>query len=207
MRAALVLNGEPPAPGWLRSVGEDFPVYAADGGAKGCLDAGVTPVKVVGDFDSVEPGTLPADWAVERRADQNSTDFEKVLHALPPEVDEVLVAGGFGRRLDHLLTNLLIAAALPARMGVRFEDGRQCLWRVTPERPWEGGELRVGSTLSILPLSGARGVCTEGLCWNLHEAEMGIGRQLGQSNRVEGPVSVRVEEGNLFLWAEMSMRR
>lgn len=199
MSVVLLLNGEPPAPDWLRTLAASRPVYAADGGARACRAAGIAPVKVVGDFDSVSPDDLPPEWDVERVGDQNSTDFEKVVRALPAGVDDVWVVGGFGKRLDHLVTNLLIATALPESWALRFADAEQTLWRVTPACPWTA-KPAAGTTLSLLPICRSRGVSTEGLQWNLHDAEMGPGMQLGQSNKVTGPVSVRVEAGNVFIW-------
>lgn len=203
MKAVLVLNGEPPEMDRLREWAADMPVYAADGGARICLEAGVRPEWVVGDFDSVLAEDLPDDWELRHLEDQDSTDFEKLLRCLPDGLDDVVVLGAFGKRLDHMLTNLLIASALPPGFGIRFEHRAEELWRVTPERPWSGSP-REGSTLSLLPMSKVRGVTTEGLFWNLNRDDMNAELKLGQSNRVTGPVSVRVEDGSLFLWRSIS---
>lgn len=203
MNAVLVLNGDPPDPGRLRELAARWPVYAADGGALACSAAGVRPELVAGDFDSVDPDSLPETWTLRRTPDQALTDFEKLLRCLPGEVDDLTVLGGLGKRLDHLITNLLAAAALPAGVAVRFEDRGQELIRVTPKRPLEFAP-RAEIPLSLLPIAAATGVTTTGLRWNLDDADMGPGVGLGQSNRVVGPVRVGIRGGTLFVWNQRS---
>jgi thiamine pyrophosphokinase len=199
MTAVLVLNGTPPSTTRLRELATQYPVYAADGGGKICAAASVKPQWVVGDFDSVSPRELPEEWTCRRIPDQDSTDFEKLLFSLPPEIDDLLILAAFGDRLDHLLTNLLIVSALPPRMRVRLEGEGQSLVRVSCAHAFEQ-DLPPASTLSLLPFPSARGVSTRGLRWNLEEATLAADQQLGQSNQVVGPVHVRLREGCLFVW-------
>jgi thiamine pyrophosphokinase len=178
-------------------------VYAADGGAWICKEAGVTPEWVVGDFDSVDPSTLPQGWDVRTAPDQNQTDFEKLLASLPEDVNDLLVLGGLGKRVDHLLTNLLIAAAISPEKRIRFEDAEQVLWRVTGSCPWSDTPP-VGEDLSLIPIPGAVGVTTKGLYWDLKGQELKVGGQLGQSNRVTGPVDIEIERGVVYVWRKRS---
>ncbi len=195
----LVLNGAPPSVARLRELAAVFPILAADGGARICLEADVKPLAVVGDFDSLDPTALPADWSLHRAADQTLTDFEKVVRAIPSGFTRVRILGGLGLRLDHLFSNLLIAAGLPAEWQLVFESENEILTRVTASAPFFG-EPPPGSTLSLLPMGRADGVCGSGLHWNLENASLGPAIGLGQSNRVEGPVRVTVSRGVLFVW-------
>jgi len=203
MIAVVVLNGEPPQPERLRKLASSFPVYAADGGAEICLQAGVKPQWVAGDLDSAQVSKLPADWEVRHFPEQTRTDFQKVVAELPDVVTDLVVLGGLGRRTDHLLTNLMIAAGFDEHLRISFEREDETLIRVTPQIPFEK-TLGEGKTISLLPLSGAKDVQTEGLRWNLQGAEMKVGGQLGQSNEVMGPVSIRISEGCLFVWLPKS---
>lgn len=198
-KAILVLNGSPPLPERLRELAAAFPVYAADGGAWICMEAGVRPEWVAGDLDSSVREQVPKDWEIRHYPEQTRTDFQKVLADLPPEVERLLILGGLGLRTDHLLTNLMIAAALPAGLRICFENGAEQLIRVTPERPFAESPA-VGETLSLIPMPEAEGVTTQGLRWNLQEAVLKVGGQLGQSNEVTGPVEIRVAGGCLFVW-------
>lgn len=203
MTIVVVLNGAPPAPERLRKLAASYPVVAADGGAMSCFEAGVKPLWVAGDLDSAVRSRLPSDWELRHYPEQTRTDFQKVMGDLGPEVTEVLILGGLGRRTDHLITNLMIAATLDATLRIRFETEEEVLFRVTPEVEFER-DLPPGQVLSLLPLPEAAGVQTRGLRWNLDQAEMRSGGQLGQSNEVTGPVSVTVSAGCLYVWMPRS---
>jgi len=205
MKALIVLNGEPPALSVLRDLARDAAVYAADGGAAACLEAGVTPELVAGDFDSLSPAQLPPDWVYREFPEQDRSDFEKVLGCLPPEISRITVLGGLGKRVDHLWNNLLIAAALPPDREVGFLDARQRLIRLTPEAGFHQ-TLPPDTTISLLPCGTVSGVNTRGLRWDLQAEELGSGRQLSQSNRVEIPeVSVTLEQGTLYVWLPVTV--
>jgi thiamine pyrophosphokinase len=197
MHAAVVLNGKPPSSEFLRRVTEGSAVYAADGGALACLAAAVRPLKVVGDFDSLGGAPLPEDWVCELDSDQNTTDFEKVLSRLPEPLTSLTVLGGLGGRLDHTWNNLVIAAGLPEALKVCFLSEDESLWRVTRVCPLRL-DVQSGSTVSLLPMGMVKGVCTEGLRWELEQGTLGPGEGLAQSNVALGTLAVSVQEGCLF---------
>lgn len=199
MKAVLVLNGAPPPAERLQELAQIHPIYAADGGAVHCLSAGVRPEWVAGDLDSVSSAPLPEDWDLHHHPEQTRTDFQKVMADLPSDVQDILVLGGLGGRVDHQLTNLLLAAGFPSALSISFEHGQEVLVRVTPQQAYRK-ELPIGATLSLLPLTEAFGVTTSGLRWNLKDATMKAGGQLGQSNEVTGPVTCTVAQGSLFVW-------
>lgn len=205
MKAVLVLNGEPPSLSRLKEVGREYPVFAADGGAAVCMAAGVKPQWVAGDFDSQRLKSLPEDWQVHHFPEQDRTDFQKVLGHLPKEFDEYLILGGLGQRTDHFLSNLVIVMALADPIRVIFEGEGQEIHRVTPATPFEK-ELETGGRLSLIPLNRSGGVKTSGLKWNLNDADMGPGLQLGQSNQIEeSSVKIEVSQGALFVWVELAV--
>ena len=84
-------------------------VIAADGGAALADVLGWPIDALVGDFDSIEPDTLArtrAAGATVRAfpSDKDETDLELALaEARERAADEVIVVGGGGGRLDHLL--------------------------------------------------------------------------------------------------------
>lgn len=196
-KAIVLLNGSPPPPGILPELARDAPVYAADGGVAHCLREGVRPEWIRGDLDSLPREPLPSGWTVVKDADQNSTDFEKVLRQLPPTTRELIVLGGTGNRLDHTHNNLLAAAALSPEWRVTFVGPDHTLHRATPAFPLVL-DLAPGTLLSLLPLGTARGVTTTGLRWNLCKSSLGPGSGLSQSNLTEGKVSLQLGEGSLF---------
>lgn len=199
MNAVAVLNGDPPLVDRLRELAASFPVFAADGGTEVCIRAGVKPQWVAGDFDSFPLEDVPEDWERKLFPEQDRTDFQKVLAALPEEVTSIRILGGLGRRLDHTLSNLLIASSLPEALEICFEGEAERVVRITAQCPLES-DIPLGTTLSLLPLGEVAEVHSEGLKWNLSGQTMGPGRQLGQSNQVVGPVTVRAGSGSLFAW-------
>lgn len=176
-------------------------MFAADGGAKACLEASVRPACVVGDFDSQPRASLPPDWNGVEDRDQHFTDFEKVLRRMPEEMTSLTVLGGLGGRMDHAWNNLVLAAGVYEACEVCFLGDREILWRVTPACPLhvDVGTRRV---LSLLPMGETGGVSSEGLRWELKNAALGPGNGLAQSNEAEGKITVRVARGVLFVWAE-----
>ena len=93
-------------------------VVAADGGLDVANALGIDVDRVVGDLDSVSPGALDAALAagmpIERHAvDKDETDFElAVQSALRDPVDRLVVLGGAGGRIDHLLGNMAVLCGI-----------------------------------------------------------------------------------------------
>jgi thiamine pyrophosphokinase len=176
-------------------------VIAADSGASEALRLGYKVDLVVGDMDSIYEATLEAvrasGGAVERHtSDNDATHLELALdRATASGATRIIVAGGGGGRLDHLLGNLTLLAS-PRFEGVRidavFGAATVHVIRGRREIPGEQGRL-----VSLFALGGpARGVTTTGLRWALADAELSPGSSLGISNEMtEEVASVEVSEG------------
>ena len=93
-------------------------VIAADAGA----ELGFAVDLLVGDLDSISAETLAVIERVERHPEaKDASDLELALEAaLSLEPDRILVVGGAGGRLDHLLGELLLLAA-DAYAGVQVD--------------------------------------------------------------------------------------
>ena len=111
----LVLNGDLSWTKYLADLVRNAPLLlAADGGANTLARLGVCPDAVVGDLDSINPGTRTwiGDERLVHRPDQQRTDFEKGLAFAFEEsgVDRLFVLGALGGRLDHTIGNLGVLA-------------------------------------------------------------------------------------------------
>ncbi|GAK30665.1 possible thiamine kinase [Weissella oryzae SG25] len=91
------------------------PWVAADRGALRLLKLGIVPELVVGDFDSMsatEKALVDAQVArrVAVRPEKDETDTELLLSLLNEDksIDEIIIYGATGGRLDQLLSNLWI---------------------------------------------------------------------------------------------------
>jgi thiamine pyrophosphokinase len=184
----------------------DALVVAADSGVDRALALGLVVDVAVGDFDSVTPGGLAqatADGAeVDRHpAAKDATDLELALAtALAHGPERIVVLGGHGGRLDHLLANALALAA-PSLAGVEVV-GQMGAARVTVVRPGPPAQVEghPGDVVTLLPVHGpALGVRTDGLLYPLADEDLPVGSTRGVSNELlAGRAAVSLREGVLL---------
>ncbi len=191
---------------------------AADGGIRHAHRVDRDPHVLIGDLDSVTAAEIErasaAGTEVQRHAtDKDATDLELALDLILERTDmdpssnsdptpariDVLVVGGHGGRVDHLLANILLLSA-QRYAGLRFTAwwGADVMHIVRDEATLHG---RIGSTVSLLAAHGpARGVTTDGLHFALSDAELSPGSSLGVSNRLAAsPAHVRITDGVLVV--------
>lgn len=202
MLSVVIFNGgEPTAATLAGEIPDDAYLIAADSGLDTALSWGYDVDLVVGDLDSVSDQGLEATAAaVERHpADKDATDLDLALQAaMRLEPDRVVVLGGQGGRLDHLLgTVLLLTSPRWAEVELEWVGSRGRM------RVLRGGATlhgAVGTVLTLLAVAGeAVGVTTTGLRWDLDDATVPPGSTLGVSNLFTAPVAtVRMRDGVLL---------
>jgi thiamine pyrophosphokinase len=180
-------GGPKPTRRALAAVPPGAVVIAADGGAEHALAHGFFVETAVGDFDSISPAAFAelerARVRIERHPpEKDATDLELALAtAVVREPRRVLVVGGAGGRLDHLLGELTLLGA-DAYAGVELDAvfDRATVHVVRRERCLAG---RPGELISLLPLQGpAMGIETEGLRYELYGEMLPVGSSRGISN-------------------------
>jgi thiamine pyrophosphokinase len=200
VRATVITGGAAPAPEvaaeWIR---EGSLVIAADSGAQTARAYGIDPDLIVGDFDSL-PEAVVAEYASSRirrypRA-KDHTDTEIALQIAREEgCDEVVLIGGGGGRLDHLLA----IVALFERPGppVAWISANAAVFPVDHEAVQYG---RPGELISFLPVGCVPcRMASSGLRWPLDDLEWGRG-DLGISNEfVDREVRVSMRSGRLLV--------
>lgn len=194
-------------------VGGPAVVVAADSGLDRCRATGLAVHHLVGDLDSADPvavaETKDTATVVHRhQADKDATDLELAVDLVVSLADEqgladpsVLVVGGGGGRIDHLLADLMLLAG-PALAGLdvhaRFGDAT-----VAVARPGRDVRLRGRPCdhVSLLPVGGpALGVETSGLRWPLVDADLDVGTTRAMSNELVGDTAtVAVADGVLLV--------
>jgi thiamine pyrophosphokinase len=183
------------------------PVVAADSGVDTAMALGLRVDVVVGDLDSVSPEGLAAAERAGARIERHpvakdATDLALAIEAALGLLGDrpggrLVVLGGAGGRLDHLLAGAL-ALADPAWSGVaiRAHLGPAVVHVVhgPGERDLGGA---AGDLLSLLPVGGAaRGVRTGGLAFPLRDEDLDAGTTRGVSNVIESlPATVALEAG------------
>jgi thiamine pyrophosphokinase len=203
---ALVFAGGDPVDG---NVAARLPtgavtVVAADSGVEHALALGRTVDLVVGDFDSADPSAVDAAVAAGaevRRYPQAKaqSDLELALHAARERgASRLIVVGGAGGRLDHLLANMLLLAS-PSFADVDIEAivGRAAVTVVRRVARLTGAP---GDLCSLFAVGGpAHGVRTAGLEYSLDGEDLVPGSTRGLSNELLEPVAtVSLEHGTLL---------
>jgi thiamine pyrophosphokinase len=202
-RTALVICGGGASRVPLASLGAPF-VVAADAGVVEARRLGLPVDLLVGDLDSAPPdaagSVIAAGGRVERHpADKDASDLELALDAVRREgATEVLVVGGDGGRLDHLLANVLVLAAprfADLRVDAVLGDAR--LHVIRGSRELEG---QPGEPISLFAAGGrARGVRTRGLHYALDGEDLLPGSSRGLSNEFTAPrATVELRDGALI---------
>jgi thiamine pyrophosphokinase len=178
-------------------------VIAADSGLHIANELGLPVDAVVGDLDSVAAEALEAAVAGGARVDRfptdkDATDFELALDAaVQAGVEQIVVVGGSGGRLDHLLANLMLLAS-PLVAEAYLGDATVAVARAGTPVAIEGA---LNSLVSLIPVGGdARGVTTEGLRWRLRDDTLPFGASRGVSNElIEPSATVSLADGVLLV--------
>ena len=183
----VVTSGERPRPEAVLAIPLGATVIAADGGLDHASALGLDVVAAIGDLDSVSTHSLAVAESegiqIERHpAEKDATDLELALEAaLARGPSRILVLGGLGDRLDHLLgALLLLGSAKWAGVEIDAEIGPARVHVIRDERTLTG---RPGELVSLLALHGpAEAVRTAGLLYELRGETLEPGSSRGVSN-------------------------
>ena len=203
--AIVLAGGDIADPGLATLLPAAALVIAADGGLAQAAELGIDRVDVViGDMDSVDPAALEAaraaGTAVETHpVDKDATDLELAIDAAVERgMRRVIVVGGGGGRLDHLLGNALLGTS--ARFAAVDLEWWVAGHRVVTVRRRAVLHGEPGDLVTLLPLGGpATCVTTRGLRWALDCETLEPGTTRGVSNElVAAAATVTVGAGTLL---------
>lgn len=195
----LFVGGEYPARSAFEHLFQDSSlVVAADSGFDATIALGIQADYIVGDMDScsktAELSSFPKERIFAYPHDKDETDTELGLSLLHHQgINETVIVGGGGGRLDHLLA--IISLFKRRQAPDHWFTEREY---VTPVE----GEVRFfqmkGRTISFFPLDSLCTMKTEGLKWPLDSLSWGYG-DCGVSNiGVEDTVTIRMKTGKLL---------
>lgn len=173
---------------------------AADSGFDLARRLNIQPDLLVGDFDSLEPSTeleeYPQDRIRRYPRDKDDTDAEIGLKALWDRgIQRVVVAGGGGGRMDHLLG--LISLFQREKTPMLWYTSREIVQIVEGTHVVSDCQ---GQRVSFFPLgSPVSGMSSSGLKWPLdglvwRRGDMGISNVFS-----EDPCTISVEHGRLLM--------
>lgn len=185
-------------------------LVAADGGGKPLYDLGYIPQVLLGDFDSLPPVykellTNQGAEMVSYQKEKDWTDLELSIELLIDKgINDILVFGGIGGRLDHTLANLsLLYRAKVAGVDVAMIGIAEMIILLSPKEqiilsPFVGGHF------SLVPLfEVVEGVKIKGAKFPLENATIEFGSTLGIHNEfLENAVEISSQTGYLYLILE-----
>lgn len=157
-------------------------VVAADGGIVHAERFGFVPDIVVGDFDSLPPGSRDRfqNTCFVHRPSQDQCDLEKsLIYCEKEEITSLILLGAAGKRLDHTLGNLSLLTRYDRRFQLRVLTPEAELFIVRDRLELEG---MPGQGVSLVPIGEARLVSTTGLKYPLSEETLAFGKREGTSN-------------------------
>ena len=177
-------------------------ILCADAGYALAKRAGVEPDWIIGDFDSAERPDA-ANVLVHPVIKDDTDTILCARFALEEGIQDFLIVGGVGGRLDHTLANLQTLAFL-TEQGAHAElcDGNIHLVML------ESGSLRIPRTpgkLSVFAFGGeCSGVCISGAKYNVENATLTPNFPLGMGNDFAADFAeISVKEGKLLVMWEM----
>ena len=196
--SALIANGQIEDLSKLGLILQTFPrIVAVDRGLIYCNKLGIIPDLIVGDFDSV-PEELLAEYdfvqKITLQSEKDETDLEIALEHELKSNKTVTLFGALGKRIDHSLTNLLIATRYPGRIYIETEE--ETVFALQGDVQISA---RKGQTLSLIPINGpVKEITTDGLQWELKNRTLdasfvGISNVCLQEN-----VHIKIGEGILL---------
>lgn len=184
-------------------------VIAADSGLDYAHGASIAVDLAIGDMDSVTPAALrrAAEVGTEidtHPVDKDVTDLELALDAVVERGrSRVVIIGGGGGRLSHLLGNAsLVAAERYRHLSIDWRMGSTLVSVAVP-----GRRVAVNASphalVSLVPVEPCSGVTTGGLVWRLENADLEPGSSRGISNRLVGTAGwVSIRSGALLVVVE-----
>ncbi len=113
-KCLIIANGKPPDISVIEYFKKEgySTIYCADGGSNSAKKLGIIPDYIIGDFDSITEETklfFQNKSELIHIKSQNDTDVEKCIkHAVKNGIQEAILTGVTGDRLDHTLCNMSI---------------------------------------------------------------------------------------------------
>ncbi len=184
------------------------PVIAADSGLRFCMEADVMPDVILGDFDSADSADLR--WFQDRvperirrfPAKKDETDTELAVRcALEAGADRIVILGGTGNRIDHMLGNLqLLKRILEAGAEGFLVDAHNRIRMIRKKLTLQKRE-QFGDVVSLLPFTPTvEGLTLTGFVYEVTDFTLESGTARGISNEIrEAEATISFREGILLV--------
>lgn len=201
-QAIVFLNGEVDhvfSRDYIATHLSDLEIYCADGAwnqLAGDTYFAEKVTAVIGDGDSI---VEHREIAFIQLADQDTTDFEKVLNILYQKgIEKIYVFGGGGGEMDHYLSNLSVMLRYQDRFEFRMIDRYGCSFFIPKQ--WQA-KVKIGAMVSVVPFPYATRIFYQGLMYPLMGEDLGIATRTGVRNcAVAEDISIEYNDGQLLVF-------
>lgn len=207
MKAVIIAGGQIPSSDIVRDEVKDAEyIICADRGAEVAYNHGIEPNEILGDFDSIDKSILQnfkdrnipiIKFPIEKDDTDTSIAVEEVLKR---KVDEVVLLGATGTRIDHMLGNIgLLVKFLKNNIKCYIRDDNNIILLTDKDVTlnYRGYKyfslLSYGETVKKLTIKGGK--------YPLNNYELKLGDSLAVSNEflLDKPVNINFKSGLLLI--------
>ena len=184
-------------------------VIAADGGMIHAKLLKLVPELWVGDFDST-PKALADHWHnVPRQShatEKDASDGELAIsEALRRGATSLILVGGMGGQLDHVLAHAGFLLALAKRdIDVMMTSGTEEAHGLVSSL--ELIDLNARTRISVMPFSDLTGFSISGVKWPLSGRNVKLGTAFTLANVTSGPVKMSLKTGSAIVLTYPEMK-
>jgi thiamine pyrophosphokinase len=202
-KCIILANGKPPLKSvltFLKRKGYSI-LICADGGANAAKKINVLPDYIIGDFDSITKETLKyftGKSKIIKVKRQNDTDVEKCIkYALRQKLDDIVLTGVTGNRLDHTFCNLGIVLKFSHLAEIKIISENSFL------APYSGNvniKTCSGETISLYGFNSKTKIISRGLYYPLKNISLPFGVKESTSNlAISEKVKLKISGGLIFI--------
>lgn len=210
-KAVILANGMPPAKKefrYFKKAGYNM-LICADGGANSAFKLGLTPDVIIGDFDSARKEVLKyysEKSEIIQVKRQNDTDVEKCLkYCIKKKIDEVILTGVTGDRLDHSFCNLGIVLKFYDKIRIKIVHQKSILSAHSGRFEFQTVK---GETISLYGFDEKTKFTSKGLKFPLKNIPLPFGKRESTSNVAAGnSVKLKINGGLAFIVREYDIVR
>jgi thiamine pyrophosphokinase len=202
LASVCLVGGVATSPSLISGINQQVDgMIAVDGGADSMLEAGLTPLAVIGDLDSLSDTARKAfDAQLWHITEQSSTDFEKALTRT--DANQVIAIGFSGGRIDHQLSVLSVMRRHADRRVFLVDEHDVSLF--VPAGVFTINLVQ-DARISIMPVTPAK-ASVSGVTWAFEDQEMAMDGFTSPSNAaLGGEVVVTVNAPVLLTLARTSL--
>ena len=188
---------------------KELQLLAADKGLEFFITAGITPDLIVGDFDSLSPEgkaymeKLPQTSIRRLKPEKDDSDTQSAVNlAISQGAKDILILGGTGTRLDHVMANLgLLLSGKEQGVNIRLADVNNFITLVDNGTVLHK-DRQYGKYVSFFSVGGdVTGLTLEGFKYPLYEHHLRFAESgLTVSNEIQDPEArITFDQGNLLM--------